>query len=245
MPRAGFGTRLLSGRRLAGHGLLPGVDRLRADRPADVAHHGGALEGRPWKLTGWRGGLRRRGARPGSSGSSRPLLPRFLARKIREREPASDAWQNVAIVSWAGMRGVVSLAAAFAIPLDFAGRAHAALPHLRGGDRHPAGPGSVVPRADPQAEGLQRTGALHRQPGRGGRPAGGRPRPGSPGWRSLSPRAVAEVHEASWYQLRVTVRTPDADGLGAARRRHRARRVRRHPARSTGGLRREMLAVGA
>ena len=49
-------------------------------------------------------------------------LPGFLARKFRGREPHPVAWQNVAIVSWAGMRGVVSLAAAFAIPLDFEGR---------------------------------------------------------------------------------------------------------------------------
>jgi CPA1 family monovalent cation:H+ antiporter len=49
-------------------------------------------------------------------------LPGFLARKLRGRESHPVAWQNVAIVSWAGMRGVVSLAAAFAIPLDFEGR---------------------------------------------------------------------------------------------------------------------------
>ncbi|MER5422699.1 Na+/H+ antiporter [Streptosporangium roseum] len=49
-------------------------------------------------------------------------LPRILSRKVRRREPHAPSWQNVAIVSWAGMRGVVSLAAAFALPQDFPGR---------------------------------------------------------------------------------------------------------------------------
>ena len=43
-------------------------------------------------------------------------LPRILSRKIRERDP-SPPWQHVAIVAWTGMRGVVSLAAAMALPL--------------------------------------------------------------------------------------------------------------------------------
>ncbi|MEO3857339.1 Na+/H+ antiporter [Acrocarpospora sp. B8E8] len=42
-------------------------------------------------------------------------LPRILSRKIRARE-APIPWQQVAVVGWAGMRGVVSLAAAFALP---------------------------------------------------------------------------------------------------------------------------------
>ncbi|MDL9938576.1 Na+/H+ antiporter [Gordonia sp. ABSL1-1] len=43
-------------------------------------------------------------------------LPRLLSRRIREREQApKPSW--VFIVGWAGMRGVVSLAAAFAIPV--------------------------------------------------------------------------------------------------------------------------------
>jgi monovalent cation/hydrogen antiporter len=42
-------------------------------------------------------------------------LPRFLIKRIRERDPY-PGWRNVAIVAWAGMRGVVSLAAAFALP---------------------------------------------------------------------------------------------------------------------------------
>lgn len=44
--------------------------------------------------------------------------PRWLSKKIRERDP-SPRWQSPAVISWAGMRGVVSLAAAFALPADF------------------------------------------------------------------------------------------------------------------------------
>jgi monovalent cation/hydrogen antiporter len=56
-------------------------------------------------------------------------LPRGLFPHIREREPAPTPAQ-VFVVAWAGMRGVVSLAAAFAVPMTtlsgapFPGRAH-------------------------------------------------------------------------------------------------------------------------
>ena len=43
-------------------------------------------------------------------------IPRLFSKKIREREPF-PSWRNVLIVAWSGMRGVVSLAAAFALPL--------------------------------------------------------------------------------------------------------------------------------
>src|SRR5436309_604487 len=43
-------------------------------------------------------------------------LPRLLFKHIRKRDPY-PAWQQVAIVAWTGMRGVVSLAAALALPL--------------------------------------------------------------------------------------------------------------------------------
>jgi CPA1 family monovalent cation:H+ antiporter len=42
-------------------------------------------------------------------------LPRRLSRRIRERDP-SPPWQYPAFISWAGMRGAVSLAAALALP---------------------------------------------------------------------------------------------------------------------------------
>jgi CPA1 family monovalent cation:H+ antiporter len=42
-------------------------------------------------------------------------LPRLLSKKLRDRDPFPP-WQHVAMVAWAGMRGVVSLAAAFALP---------------------------------------------------------------------------------------------------------------------------------
>ncbi len=43
-------------------------------------------------------------------------VPRLLFQKLRERDP-SPAWEHVTIVAWTGMRGVVSLAAALALPL--------------------------------------------------------------------------------------------------------------------------------
>ncbi|WP_031529335.1 Na+/H+ antiporter [Dyadobacter crusticola] len=52
-------------------------------------------------------------------------LPRMLFRSIREGEPRPK-WQPVFIVAWSGMRGVVSLASALAIPLTISG---AAFPH--------------------------------------------------------------------------------------------------------------------
>jgi CPA1 family monovalent cation:H+ antiporter len=41
-------------------------------------------------------------------------LPRWVSRRLRERDP-SPPWRAVTVISWAGMRGVVSLAAAFAL----------------------------------------------------------------------------------------------------------------------------------
>ncbi|MCX2933090.1 Na+/H+ antiporter [Mycobacterium sp. CVI_P3] len=56
-------------------------------------------------------------------------LPRLLSPRARSREPAPSA-AGVFVVAWAGMRGVVSLAAAFGLPTTtlsgapFPGRAH-------------------------------------------------------------------------------------------------------------------------
>ncbi|MEU1848400.1 Na+/H+ antiporter [Streptomyces sp. NPDC019990] len=44
------------------------------------------------------------------------FLPRLLSPRIREREQ-SPTWRGPFVVAWAGMRGVVSLAIAFSIPL--------------------------------------------------------------------------------------------------------------------------------
>ncbi len=49
-------------------------------------------------------------------------LPRFLSRRIRARDPYPP-WQYPAAISWMGMRGAVSLAAALAIPLETDGGA--------------------------------------------------------------------------------------------------------------------------
>lgn len=43
-------------------------------------------------------------------------LPRLLSPRLRERDP-SPPWQYPAFISWAGMRGAVSLAAALSLPL--------------------------------------------------------------------------------------------------------------------------------
>jgi CPA1 family monovalent cation:H+ antiporter len=43
-------------------------------------------------------------------------LPRLLFEKIRKRDPY-PRWQHVSIIAWTGMRGLVSLAAALAVPL--------------------------------------------------------------------------------------------------------------------------------
>ncbi|MEW2565514.1 Na+/H+ antiporter [Streptomyces sp. NPDC047070] len=54
-------------------------------------------------------------------------LPRLLSARIRKREE-NPTWKGSFVISWAGMRGVVSLAIAFSIPLtadggeDFPGR---------------------------------------------------------------------------------------------------------------------------
>jgi CPA1 family monovalent cation:H+ antiporter len=46
---------------------------------------------------------------------SATYIPRLLSKQLRARDPAPP-WQEVTITAWAGMRGVVSLAAAFALP---------------------------------------------------------------------------------------------------------------------------------
>jgi CPA1 family monovalent cation:H+ antiporter len=45
-------------------------------------------------------------------------LPRFLSRRVRERDPY-PSWKAVAVVAWTGMRGGVSLAAALALASNF------------------------------------------------------------------------------------------------------------------------------
>jgi len=48
------------------------------------------------------------------------FLPRWLSARIREREN-DPTWKGPFVVAWAGMRGVVSLAIAFSIPLTMHG----------------------------------------------------------------------------------------------------------------------------
>ena len=47
-------------------------------------------------------------------------VPRFLSRRIRERDPYPP-WQYPAFLGWTGLRGAVSLAAALALPLSIHG----------------------------------------------------------------------------------------------------------------------------
>ncbi len=44
------------------------------------------------------------------------IIPRWFSKSIRENEPETNA-RGVSIVAWSGMRGIVSLAAALALPL--------------------------------------------------------------------------------------------------------------------------------
>jgi len=53
-------------------------------------------------------------------------LPRWASERIRRADPYPP-WQSPALISWAGMRGAVSLAAALALPLETA--AGAPFPH--------------------------------------------------------------------------------------------------------------------
>ncbi len=48
-------------------------------------------------------------------------LPRLLSARVRRTDP-HPPWQVPAVISWSGMRGVVTLAAAFAIPAQVPGR---------------------------------------------------------------------------------------------------------------------------
>ena len=43
----------------------------------------------------------------------------FIVRRAGRKTPSESTWRDTAIIGWAGMRGVVTLAAAFAIPPDF------------------------------------------------------------------------------------------------------------------------------
>jgi CPA1 family monovalent cation:H+ antiporter len=48
-------------------------------------------------------------------------LPRLFSARVRRGDPPPP-WQWVFVISWSGMRGIVSLAAALALPFDRAGR---------------------------------------------------------------------------------------------------------------------------
>lgn len=54
------------------------------------------------------------------------FIPRWLSQKVRKRE-AHPGWKGPLIIGWAGMRGVVSLAAALSLPITTA--ANISFPH--------------------------------------------------------------------------------------------------------------------
>jgi CPA1 family monovalent cation:H+ antiporter len=47
-------------------------------------------------------------------------VPRWVSRQLRERGPPQP-WRSVTVIAWTGMRGVISLAAALALPTTVAG----------------------------------------------------------------------------------------------------------------------------
>ncbi|MFI8105889.1 Na+/H+ antiporter [Streptomyces sp. NPDC086023] len=57
------------------------------------------------------------------------FLPRLLSARVRDRDP-DTTWKSVLTVGWSGMRGVVSLAVAFSIPVT--------VPGLSGTEEFPA-----------------------------------------------------------------------------------------------------------
>lgn len=124
MPRAGFGTRLLSDAvwRVVDFFLETVVFVLIGLQLWPIMR---ALEGEsPWRLAGMALAVF------AATVLARAVwivpsiyLPRVLFGGIRRREPRPPPWENVIVVGWAGMRGVVSLAAAFAVPPGFPGRA--------------------------------------------------------------------------------------------------------------------------
>ena len=56
-------------------------------------------------------------------------LPRLLSKRSRERDP-SPTWQSVTVIAWSGMRGIVSLAIALALPYTLGDDVFAARPGI-------------------------------------------------------------------------------------------------------------------
>ncbi|MDP9363636.1 MAG: Na+/H+ antiporter, partial [Chloroflexota bacterium] len=154
-------------------------------------------------------------------------VPRWIVPGLAARDP-SPSWRPVAILSWAGLRGVVSLAAALALPLETdAGAPFPArpdpLPHLLRHPRHPGWPGPFPPLADPPPRRRRRR--LGRARGDAGPAQGDPQRPGPP--RPHHPRGLGAGRPRR--RPAQVVRAPPGALPGIARPGRPRRRPRRHP----------------
>ncbi|CAM5337620.1 Na+/H+ antiporter OS=Streptomyces tendae OX=1932 GN=F3L20_05735 PE=3 SV=1 [Streptomyces tendae] len=116
-----FATRLQESAVWGMVAVRPGVGRVRPDRTPAALRHARARGPRGQLLR-----LVRRGRLRGGRRRAVPLgylavwLPYLVSARIRARE-RRPGWKAPFVISWAGMRGVVSLAIAFSIPVTAEG----------------------------------------------------------------------------------------------------------------------------
>ena len=90
------------------------------------------------------------------------VIPRYVSRALRERDPIPP-WPQVLLLSWIGMRGIVSLAAALALPVTTASgapfpfRDEIILRHVRGDPRDARPAGAQPDPADPPRSSSEKT----------------------------------------------------------------------------------------
>ena len=139
-------------------------------------------------------------------------LPRYFSARIRARDPYPPVG-NVFIVSWAGMRGVVSLAAALALPADFPARDFDPLPDVRGDPGHACRPG---PDAAPRHQALHSRGdPVRRREEREARMRPPRPRSTASDDLAAEWPEHRRAHRPAPHAIRAPPRatsTPDGDG---------------------------------
>ena len=146
--------------------------------------------------------------------------PKWIARRMSN-------WRGAVFLSWAGMRGAVSLAAALALPLEtdagapFPGREPDSLPHLLGDPGHArrAGADPALRHPSTRSRGGRRRGARGRESPHPCRRGGARPARGA-GRRGLGARGHGGAHAR---------RLPLPDDTLPRTPRRRRRRSRREP----------------